>query len=555
MSPYLPYQQPGDVDPPLPSPEVLSRHRARVLDPSDAVLLKGQQIRSTLYVADQLLVSPQSRPEVVHAIREAAGGLGLDAIFAAPPRGGEAAAVLVTLVPRVGTAVQPDAWVVLQRARAAVGRRRGGWREITRWVGPSARRRRPPAAGLEPKEGEYDLEGVGLNHLGSITPGGVIGQWEPHPPPPGGVRSLYGGSTISEYGRPGLGGRTPVLYMGQRPRRRNGLNTRRPVVAVLDMGCAKHEWLPMNGGVVNRTPRLDGTDVGMPGPGLEIPFSDGPMDGGLHWAFGHGTFTCGLVRQTCPDADLVAARVVSPDGMFDEWTLAVALERIYELARRWIDGDPGGLPVDVVSLSLGYYHEQLTDPWAGGAIRAALQKLGLIGVSVVAAAGNDATRRKLFPAAWSEWPPAGDSAPLISVGALNLDGSVALFSNSDDWVRHWERGVALVSSVPHHNGGANASAEAVDPSQQRRRSFDPDYYRGYAIWSGTSFAAPVLAGKLARRLLRNSENPGMSLDEQNRDAAIQRALAAVGHYVRPPTAFGLAELGPLVPVQPGPGPR
>jgi len=152
---------------------------------------------------------------------------------------------------------------------------------------------------------------------------------------------------------------------------------------------------------------------------------------------------------------------------------------------------------------------------------------------VVASAGNDATQRRLFPAAWSEIPPAPDSAPLVSVGALNPDRSVALFSNGGEWVRHWEPGVAVVSSVPSYNGGANASAEAVDPSQQRRRSFDPDCFRrGYAIWSGTSFAAPVLAGKLARRLIRNSNTNGISLDDQGRHAAVQRAVDAVGRYVR-----------------------
>lgn len=490
---------PTDLDPLLPPPEVLRRHGARVLDPLAALLFAGQPIRPTAYVSDQLL-TPVRRGtlELPGALVEAADKLELDVKFGAreallPSRTGSR---LATLEPRDRLAAKPDAWTVLQKARSI---------------------------------DSLSVSGIGLNHLMVVTPGGVIGQHEPN----GGVtvNSLYEGSPTSEYGLPGRGGRAPLAYVGQPPHRRKQLGCRRPVVAVLDMGCGVHPWLPLEGGIVERTPALDGANIGLPGPGLEVPFTGGRLDGMLHWAFGHGTFNCGLIRQICPDADLLSVQAVPADGVVDEWTLVRALDGVYELARRHNSGERGGHPVDVVSLSLGYYHEQLIDAIVGSAIQAAIERLGQVGVAVVASAGNDATVRELLPAAWSLHTSAADAVPLVSVGALNPDGTVALFSNGGPWVRHWETGVAVISTMPRYDGGATPSAEAADPSGQRRRSFDPDSYRGFASWSGTSFAAPVLAGRVAQRLIEESESCGTSLDDLGEATAVKRTRAAIRHCV------------------------
>jgi hypothetical protein len=480
----------------MPTLEDLRRHGARLLDPLDAPLLPGQRIRPTAYVANQLLVAPAANATAAWAaLGRAAAALHLEVSPAEPPSTG--GAKLITIAPRAGAAAQPDAWAVLQAARAA-----------------------------DPRA----VDGVGLNHLLSVTLGSVIGQHEPN----GGAttNAFYDGSATAEYGQSGRGGRAPVAYLGPPPRREPTLGPRRPVVAILDMGCGEHEWLPPAGGPVDRTPALDGTRIGLAGSGMEAPFAGGALDGRLHWAYGHSTFICGLLRQICPDADVISAKIVPDDGLVDEWALATALEAIHELARRHVEGKPGGRAVDVLSLSLGYYHEQLTDPLAGEAIRAALEALGKVGVVVVASAGNDATRRELLPAALSAAPPKQGAAPLISVGALNPDRSVALFSNAGDWVRHWAPGVALISAMPRIDGGVNASAEADDPSGQRRRSFDPDSYRGFATWSGTSFAAPVLAAQLAQSLICGSTKPGgTSLNDLGAGAAVRRGEAAVSDCV------------------------
>ncbi len=53
-------------------------------------------------------------------------------------------------------------------------------------------------------------------------------------------------------------------------------------------------------------------------------------------------------------------------------------------------------------------------------------------------------------------------------------------------------------------------AAVLGPGGRRRSTLDPDDYRsGYAVWSGTSFAAPLLAGEYLRRLLEEGFPPGM----------------------------------------------
>ena len=87
----------------------------------------------------------------------------------------------------------------------------------------------------------------------------------------------------------------------------------------------------------------------------------GALDGGIDALSGHGTFISGLIHQACPDADILVWRVVGSDGPIVESELVKTLERIAEVARKHRDGEKGGYPIDVLNLSMGYYHETPKD--------------------------------------------------------------------------------------------------------------------------------------------------------------------------------------------------
>ena len=144
--------------------------------------------------------------------------------------------------------------------------------------------------------------------------------------------------------------------------------------------------------------------------------------------------------------------------------------------------------LDVVNLSLGYYHET-PDEADDSALHDLLQDFADEGVVVVACAGNDSTRARFFPAAFAE--PGHDG--LVGVGATNPDDrSIALFSNVGDWVTAHAPGAGVVSTVPTTlTGSLNPvlSVEGFGPGPRSGVDFD-DFRSGFAVWSGTSFARP-----------------------------------------------------------------
>ena len=75
--------------------------------------------------------------------------------------------------------------------------------------------------------------------------------------------------------------------------------------------------------------------------------------------------------------------------------------------------------------------------------------------------------------------------------------------------------------MPTFQGGLQ-SAAATKAYGRDRDSIDPDDFRGgFGVWSGTSFAGPLLAGRIARHLSsRLSEGDSIA-------SAMDRAKAAV----------------------------
>ncbi len=487
-----------------------ARARGVPLDPQSEPV-EGVTAYPTDYDPDHLLITNAERLDgLLELLSQAAGDFGwgirlqnLDGTDLAPEdaRARERRArrdfdiptihrLLIFRAPRDDRDDQPvprvDAWRLLQRARA----RARGDRARTRL-----------------------LDNVGLDHVLSLDPvGGKTNPVGGKTNPVGGKTNPVGGKTNApgseSYRDPGSGGRQVAQYIGPAPHRSIPVKRpgRRPVVAILDTGCGRHDWLPDD--IVTRYPVLDGKVVGIPSsqPAPEV-IGDiaGPFDGFLDEAAGHGTFIAGIIRQVSPEADIVAVRVADSQGTLLEGDFMLALRSLVKMMS--LPKRKGGRPIDVLNLSFGYYHETPQDLLFDRTLAELLIAARRRGCAIVCSAGNDATDRPSFPAALWRWPGADfgvpdprDAAPHVSVGALNPNGTMALFSNLGPWVRTYAPGAAIVSTFPGFNGGVQAGSRD-DRAGYRRETIDPDDFGGgFGLWSGTSFAAPFVAGLLAREL-------------------------------------------------------
>ncbi|HYS42001.1 MAG TPA: S8/S53 family peptidase [Pseudonocardiaceae bacterium] len=98
--------------------------------------------------------------------------------------------------------------------------------------------------------------------------------------------------------------------------------------------------------------------------------------------------------------------------------------------------------------------------------------------------------------------------------------------NDGSWVHHWATGAAVVSTYPIDVQGS--ARPDHDVPGRHRDSLDPDDFRaGFAVWDGTSFAAPLGAARLADALLRDvATDPSLGLAATDRQVMVERASAA-----------------------------
>ncbi|KYH43255.1 S8/S53 family peptidase [Branchiibius sp. NY16-3462-2] len=399
-----------------------------------------------------------------------------------PWASGPLAVTRVTIGTDPGRAVnEPEAWKLLQRVRTISG-------------------------------ANSDLP-VGLDHAlltTSVTTHGKISKWPVSITPQGKISkwpvTTTGGSgsgPADSYLAAGQGGREPIRFLGPAPDRGpdHGRTTRRPSVGILDSGCGEHAWLT---DVRRHVLGASGQPIGETDPATDPeihPDLHGPLDDTVDVFSGHGTFMAGIVRQTCPSADIVSWRLVGADGTIAESELIRALNQIADLL------ESGTRALDVLVLALGFYHESPEYAQIGALLFETLLRIRRAGTVVVCSAGNDCTDAPFYPAAFATWnddhtmgSPVRDAAPLISVGALNPNGTVALFSNSGPWVTCYAPGASVMSTTPATRGGLEPVARA-EAYGLIRETIDPDdSTSGFAVWSGTSFAAPYVAGAIADRL-------------------------------------------------------
>lgn len=464
----------------------------RVLDPVTAVIAPGQSaVGSTAYVADRLLVDPSADLDVVMtALAPALAELGWMVASVDEPRRTDVKQVArreyrghVTLTIEQGKerlTTVPDAWVALQHLALAD----------------------PRLAAL-----------VHLDHLVAACPGywdGIAGYWDGIAGYWDGIAGYWDGIAGSwqapaEFGRPGFGGKAPVSLVIADPARSVPPLEWAPVVVMLDTGIGPHPWFPRrdsSGHLVAGADERSVVTVHGAGADDTAGVSD-PMTGTLDRLAGHGTFIAGIVRQVCPAARLVSYAMLGSTGSLTESELLDRLSRLVDDQHDAIAAGDRDRLVDVVSLSIGYYHEKPEDAQTDALLSKVLRDLGRVGVVVVAAAGNDATARPLLPAGFAA-APARDGLPVLSVGAQNPNfDDISLFSNGGAWVTHHRRGAAIVSTLPiRQNASGQESTLTRGSGHRARATIDRDDYRGgFGTWSGTSFAAPVLAGEVAAALL------------------------------------------------------
>ncbi len=322
----------------VPIPEsVLSRFGARVLDPGRAGLVGGRPTRPTAYVADELLV--QGAPSAIDALVDAASATG----HSVDPHAARADdAYLEQLSDEAVSRLAQDIWVARVKLTASLGRATppDAWSVLRRY--------------RENLGSDQPAYTVGLNHLVTLTTG-VSGDVDIEGRPvfdgpayvegnpvfdgPAAVEgdpvfdgpSYFSGNPVFDGPAQGFGalsGRQPVILLGRppTPKARDELGSRRPVVAVLDTGLGRHDWFS-DPEFAQLGASVAGLPIGL-GAGVEDPEIDGivsdPLRGTLDRDSGHGTFIAGIIRQTCPDAKILAIRVMPSDGAVDEHQLTIA---------------------------------------------------------------------------------------------------------------------------------------------------------------------------------------------------------------------------------------
>jgi hypothetical protein len=252
------------------------------------------------------------------------------------------------------------------------------------------------------------------------------------------------------------------------------------VVAVIDTGIARthpdlvaHLW---------RDDRRGG-EIGIGGVDND---HDGLVDDAWGWDFvdndndpteqaadpavsvaGHGTFIAGLLALIAPECRIMPIRAFTADGMSNAFTVAAAIKYAT---------DHGA---NVINLSFG-------SPSNAGVVREAIKYARQNGAILVAAMGNenqDTDSNPQYPAVLSK---------VMGVAAIDRDSHKADFSNFGSSVRVDALGVELVSTYP--------STEAESG--------------GYAMWSGTSFAAPLAAAEAALLLAEErQQNTGSTIED------------------------------------------
>ncbi|TFV52987.1 S8 family serine peptidase [Blastococcus sp. TF02A_35] len=271
-------------------------------------------------------------------------------------------------------------------------------------------------------------------------------------------------------------------------------------VAVLDTGISQsHPDLDVRGG----------TDCGS---GSAVPVGGPVVDD-----FGHGTAVAGLVAAKDDGAGIAGAAPGQPlhsvdvvDPLGSAW-LSTVICGVDWVASTRLDADTTN-DVSVANMSLTAYGEDDGDcgRTSQDALHAAICQATAAGVTFVAAAGNDAVDLGTsIPAAYDE---------VLAVTAMtDLDGrpggeqpvdctgvDVTVFGDADDSAATFSNYASSDADLAHT---VSAPGVCMDTTV-----LDDTGGPSYGTMSGTSFAAPVVAGVLASCIQQGACRAGAGLE-------------------------------------------
>ncbi len=190
------------------------------------------------------------------------------------------------------------------------------------------------------------------------------------------------------------------------------------------------------------------------------------LDGSPYVAFGHGTMTSGLVHLVAPNAKILPLKAFSANGTGNLSNIVSAL--YYAVQNK----------ANVVNMSF-----DLSYP--SPALSQAISYANKAGVVLVAAAGNENTSARVYPASIS-----GSVVGIASTTDWDSRSSFSNYGTADVWIAG--PGENVISTYP---GGT------------------------YGSESGTSFSAPLVAGTVA--LMLSAKQP---LNQSQAASALSHAI-------------------------------
>jgi thermitase len=210
-----------------------------------------------------------------------------------------------------------------------------------------------------------------------------------------------------------------------------------------------------------------------------------PLDNYLDLGAGHGTFAAGIVQQVAPAVRLDVRRALDTEGVGDE----VDIGR--EIVRAAQDG------AEIINLSLGLVTTDDEPPFAlESAIKTAIGVAEAKGTRLllVCAAGNYGDERPCWPAAFATRD--GFKDHVISVAALRRGYNDPEDIVGAEWSTHGDQ--VTISTF----GQGVVSTYVVGTESPKTDPLDADTFgpSSWAIWSGTSFAAPQVTGAVVRMM-------------------------------------------------------